>query len=132
MSTVKSGEPYDPSKGKSAVLQPRIPPLSVLHRPWFKNKIVSDEGWSLSFSGSSWRIDRYDYFEEGRHLALSGEGALGQMDILISPTLTWDDPPGVALDDRTRERVLYNITSAFQWAGFSVGFFMLGDANTPE
>src|SRR3954465_10850967 len=107
-----SGELDDPSKSRSAVLQPRVPPVSVLHKPWFKNRIVSDDGWSLSFSGSSWRIDRYDYFEEDRHLVLGGEGASGQMDIVITPTLRWSDPPDVVLDDKTRERVLYNITSA--------------------
>jgi len=47
------------------------------------------------------------------------------MDIVLSPTLTWDDPPYVALDDQTRERVFYNITSALLWAGFSVGFVIL-------
>jgi hypothetical protein len=132
MSIANAGKPYDPDKGRSAVLQPRVPPLSVLHRPWFKNKIVSDEGWSLSFSGSSWRIDRYEYFEEGRHLVLSGEGSTDQMDIVINPTLKWSDPPDVILDDRTREKVLYNITSALQWAGFSVGFIMLDDPKTPD
>lgn len=132
MSPIRPSEPYDPSKGKSAVLQPRVPPLSALHKPWFKNKVVSDDGWSLSFSGSSWRIDRYDYFEEGRHLVLGGEGAAGQMDIFMTPTLRWNDPPNVVLDDATRERVLYNITSALQWAGFSVGFFMLDEPETPE
>jgi hypothetical protein len=132
MSILKPGEPYDARKSRSAVLQPRVPPLSVLRRPWFKNKIVSDDGWSLSFSCSSWRIDRYDYFEDGRHLVLSGEGATGQMDIVISPTLMWNDPPDVVVDDETRERVLYNITSALQWAGFSVGFVMLDTPQTPE
>ena len=130
MSNRTSGELDDPSKSRSAVLQPRVPPVSVLHKPWFKNRIVSDDGWSLSFSGSSWRIDRYDYFEKDRHLVLGGEGASGQMDIVITPTLRWSDPPDVVLDDKTRERILYNITSALQWAGFSVGFFMLDDPNS--
>jgi len=130
MSTRTSGELDDPSKSRSAVPQPRVPPVSVLHKPWFKNRIVSDDGWSLSFSGSSWRIDRYDYFEKDRHLVLGGEGASGQMDIVITPTLRWSDPPDVVLDDKTRERILYNITSALQWAGFSVGFFMLDDPNS--
>jgi len=130
MSNRTSGELDDPSKSRSAVLQPRVPPVSVLHKPWFKNRIVSDDDWSLSFSGSSWRIDRCDYFEEDRHLVLGGEGASGQMDIVITPTLRWSDPPDVVLDDKTRERVLYNITSALQWAGFSVGFFMLDDPNS--
>lgn len=129
MSMTNLGEPYGPGMGRSAVLQPICPALSVLRRPWFKNKIVSDEGWSLSFSGSSWRIDRYDYFEGDRHLVLGGEGASGQMDIFICPTLNWDDPPGMVLDDKTTERVLYNITSALQWAGFRVGFFMLDDSS---
>ena len=130
MSNRTSGELDDPSKSRSAVLQPRVPPVSVLHKPWFKNRIVSDDGWSLSFSGSSWRIDRCDYLEEDRHLVLGGEGASGQMDIVITPTLRWSDPPDVVLDDKTRERVLYNITSALQWAGFSVSFFMLEDPSS--
>ena len=132
MSIANPGEPYDASKSKSAVLQLTIPPLSILRKPWFKNKIVSDDGWSLSFSGSSWRIDRYDYFEEDRHLVLGGEGASGQMDIFIYPKLKWENPPDMVLDDETAERVLYNITSALQWAGYSVGLFMLDDTKTPE
>jgi len=75
-------------QGRSAELQPDINPLPSLHKPWFKNKIVSDEGWSLSFSGSSWRIDRYDYYEGEQHLVLGGEGAAGQMDIFLTDTLT--------------------------------------------
>ena len=132
MTIANHGETYDPGKGRSAVLQPSVPPLSLLRRPWFKNKIVSDDGWSLAFSGSSWRIDRYDYFEEGRHLVLTGEGASGQMDIFLTRALRWNDPQDVTLDDKTRERVLYNITSALQWAGFSVGFFELDDPKATE
>jgi hypothetical protein len=132
MTIANHGESYNPGKGRSAVLQPSAPPLSLLRRPWFKNKIVSDDGWSLSFSGSSWRIDCYDYFEEGRHLILGGEGASGQMDIFLTKTLRWNDPCDVTLDDETRGRVLYNITSALQWAGFSVGFFELEDSNGSE
>jgi len=67
------------------------------------------------FSGSSWRIDRYDYFEDGKHLILGGEGACGMMEILLESDLVWDDPPYVRLDDATRERVLHNITAALQW-----------------
>jgi hypothetical protein len=100
------------------VLQPDIYPLPALRRPWFKNKIICDEGWSLSFSGSSWRIDRYDYYEGQRHLILGGEGAAGQMDIFLDTTLVWSEPVGVVLDDETRTRVLHNITAALQWAGF--------------
>ena len=132
MTNPNRGELYDPGKGGPAILQPSVPPLSILRRPWFKNKIVSDDGWSLSFSGSSWRIDRYDYFEEGRHLVLSGEGASGRMDIFLARTLRWNHPQDVTLDDKTRERVLYNITSALQWAGFTVGFFELDDPKAPE
>ena len=124
--------PTTRAKCKSAVLQPRIPPLSVLRRPWFKNKIVSDDGWSLSFSGSSWRIDRYDYFEKDRHLVFGGEGVSGQMDIIITKALRWDDRPDAVLDDETRERVLYNITSALQWAGYGVGFVELDDPKAPD
>ena len=61
---------------RAAVLQPKIHPVPALRRPWFKNKIVCDEGWSVAFSGSSWRVDRYDYYEEGKHLILGGEGAI--------------------------------------------------------
>jgi len=63
---------------------------------------------------------------------LSGEGASGQMDIFLTKTLSWNNPQDVTLDDKTRERVLYNITSALQWAGFSVGFFELDDPKVPE
>ena len=117
------GEPYDPKKAKTSVLQPKIYPLPVLHRPWFKNRIVCEEGWSISFSGSSWRTDKYDYYEGERHLVLGGEGA-AVMEIFIPKGMVWDDPPDVALDDQTRARVLHNITAALQWAGFSVAFFL--------
>jgi hypothetical protein len=73
--------------GRAAVLQPKIHPVPALRRPWFKNKIICDEGWSVAFSGSSWRVDRYDYYEEGKHLILGGEGAAGQMDIF--ETVPW-------------------------------------------
>lgn len=115
-------------RGRSAVLQPEIHPLPTLRQPWFKkNTIVCDEGWSLSFSGSTWRVDRYDYREDGRHLVLGGEGAAGQMDIFTSANLTWEVPANVVLDDETRARVLHNVTAALQWAGFKVGFFSLDD-----
>jgi len=122
MSITDPGEPYDPNKARPAVLQPKTYPLPSLRKVWFKNKLVCDEGWSLSFSDSSWRIDRYDYYEGDRHLVLGGEGATGQMDIFLSPTLTWDNPPNLILDEQSRTRVLHNITAALQRAGFiSVG-----------
>jgi hypothetical protein len=124
MSITKAGESYQAGKGRSSKLQPKIHPLPILRRPWFRNRIVCDEGWSVAFSGSSWRIDRYDYFEDGKHLILGGEGACGMMEILLESDLVWDDPPYVRLDDATRERVLHNITAALQWAGFSVGFIL--------
>jgi hypothetical protein len=31
------------------------------------------------------------------------------------------------MDEETQERVLRNITVAFQWAGFDVGFFLLDE-----
>jgi len=123
MSPLEFGKPYDPKGAKTSVLQPVIKPRSVLRRLWFKNKIVAEDGWSISFSGSSWRIDRYDYFEGGRHLVLGGEGASGMMEIAIPKKLAWEDPPNEELDDQTKSRVLENLTSALQWAGFSVGFF---------
>ena len=116
-------------QGRPAELQPDIYPLPSLHKPWFKNKIVCDEGWSLSFSGSSWRIDRYDYFEGERHLVLGGEGAAGQMDIFLTDTLTWSEPDQVVLEDQTRTRVLRNITAALE-AGYRVGFFDLDQTRT--
>jgi hypothetical protein len=112
---------------RAAVLQPKIHPVPALRRPWFKNKIICDEGRSVAYSGSSWRVDRYDYYEEGKHLILGGEGAAGQMDIFLDRTLTWSDPPNVTMDEETRDRVLRNITVAFQWAGFDVGFFLLDE-----
>jgi len=129
MSILNPGESYDPTKAGSAALQPEIYPLPRLRRPWFtrpwfqRNKIICEEGWSLSFSGSSWRIDRYDYFEDERHLVLGGEGGTGQMDVFVGEEIFWEEPSGVRLDELTRQRVLHNITAALQWAGFSVGFF---------
>ena len=113
--------------GGSAELQPKIFPLPALRKPWFKrNTIVCEEGWSVQYSGSSWRVDRYDYFENGRQMVFSGEGA-GQMDIFLYPHLAWEDSPQKNVDELTRQRVLYNITAALQWAGFSVGFFSMSD-----
>jgi hypothetical protein len=88
--------------GRAAVLQPKIHPVPALRKPWFKNKIICDEGWSVAFSGSSWRVDRSDYYEEGKHLILGGEGAAGQMDIFLNRTLAWGDPPNVAMDEETQ------------------------------
>lgn len=123
MGLINLEEPYKPKAAKTSILQPKIEPHSVLRKPWFKNKIVSKDGWSISFSGSSWRIDKYDYREDGRHLVLSGEGTCRIMEIFIPTKLAWDAPLNEELDDQTRIRVLENITSALQWAGFSVGFF---------
>lgn len=123
MGLLNQGEPYDTQNAKTSVLQPKIEPRSVLRRPWFKNRVVSDDGWFISFSGSSWRIDKYEYREEGHHLVLGGEGACGTMEVFVPAKLVWDDPPNEELDDQTRTRVLENITAALQWAGFSVGFF---------
>ena len=124
MSLLKPGEPYDAKGRENLCLAAEIQPRSVLRRPWFKNRIVSEEGWSISFSGSSWRIDRSnDYWEMGRHLVLGGEGGTGTMEVVIPQKLIWDDPPNEELDNETRRRVLENLTSALQWAGFSVGFF---------
>jgi hypothetical protein len=44
-------------------------------------------------SGSSWRVDRYDYYEEGKHLVLGGEGAAGQMDIFYTGPWLGAIPP---------------------------------------
>jgi hypothetical protein len=56
---------------------------------------------------------------------------LGQMDIFLNRTITWDNPPNVAMNEETRDRVLRNITVAFQWAGFNVGFFLLDELDSP-
>jgi len=78
----------------------------------------------VSYSSScSSRIDRYDYYENGRQLSLSGEGGAGQMDIFVDSDLYWDEPERVKLDEPDRQRVLQNITAALQWAGFDVGIF---------
>jgi hypothetical protein len=87
--------------------------------------VVCAEGWSLSYSGSTWRIDTYDYREGERQLILGGEGAAGQMDIFISSKLVWTNPPNTTLDQETSKRVLRNITAALQFAGYTVGFFKL-------
>lgn len=121
MTFLKLGNPYMPTDSHSAILQSKAYPLPILRK--VKGKIICDEGWSLSVSGSTWRIDTYEYCEDGRHLVLSGEEAAGQYDIFIETTLAWDDAARTVLDDETRSRVLRNITAAIQWAGHDVGFF---------
>jgi hypothetical protein len=125
MGFLRFSEPYNAKKAQHAKLQPKIHPLPKLRRPWFKGgKIVCEEGWSVSYSSScSSRIDRYDYYEDGRHLGLSGEGVPEQMDIFVDSDIYWDEPERVKLDEPNRQRVLQNITAALQWAGFDVGFF---------
>jgi hypothetical protein len=123
MSVARVGGPYHYDERKAGILQPEIYPLPRLRRPWFRNKIVCKDGWSLAFSGSSWRIDRYDYFEDGKHLILGGEGACGTMGIIVEPDLLWKDPPNVRMDEANRARVLRIITAALQWAGFKVEFY---------
>jgi hypothetical protein len=125
MSFLKASAPYDPSQAKTAVIQPTIYDPPPLRKLWFKNTIVCEEGWSLSYSGSTWRIDTYDYRDEGRQLILGGEGAAGQMDIFLSSKLLWTNPSNTPLDEETSHRVLRNITAALQWAGYRVGFFAL-------
>jgi hypothetical protein len=111
--------------GRTAELQNRISPLPILRRRWFKrNTILCEEGWSLTFSGSS-RVDTYDYCENERHIIFGGEGSGPQMDIFLYSHLAWEDAPRDNVDEQTRQRVLHNITAALQWAGFSVGFFSI-------
>jgi hypothetical protein len=100
-----------------------------LGRPWFVKPLLrrntvacDDEGWSLTFSGSSWHMDRYEYSECGRTITFGGEGAAGRWDIFIPPQLAWDDARAEPLDDATRDRILKRVTAAIQWLGFSVGF----------
>jgi hypothetical protein len=119
-----SGDVTDERMTRGAELQPRIYPLPTLRRPWFKRgRIICDEGWSVSYSGSSWRIDRYDYYENDRHLILSGEGGSSQMDIFIDAEMFWDDTARVRVEETDMKRVLNNLTAALQWDGFEVGFF---------
>jgi hypothetical protein len=107
----------------NSVLQPSISPLPNLRKKWFSAKVICiDEGWSfwLSSSGAG-RIDAYHYEEKGRQLTLGGEGRT-VMDIIIPPHLTWDDDLSSAIDDDSSRRILFNITAAIQWSGFSVSF----------
>jgi hypothetical protein len=94
----------------------------------FKGNIIlcEDEGWSLKFSGSSWRVDRYEYRQNDRTITFGGEGgATSQSDIFIPPKLVWDDGKSETLDDDMESQVLKRITMALQWMGFSVGFFYI-------
>jgi len=113
-----------------AVLQPKIYPLPSLRRPgrigpFFKKNIVicDDEGWSLTFSGSTWRIDCYEYAEGDRKVTFGGEGAAGQWDVFVPRTMAWDGVPNDAMDEATRYRVLHRVTAAIQWMGLDVGLF---------
>jgi len=76
MAFVKASTPYEPSHAKTAVIRPTIYDAPPLRKLWFKNKIVCEQGWSLSYSGSTWRIDTYDYCEEGRQLILGAKERL--------------------------------------------------------
>jgi hypothetical protein len=53
MSVINTGEPYNATRGRAAVLQPQIYPFPSLRKLWFKNTIVCDEGWSVAYSGNS-------------------------------------------------------------------------------
>jgi hypothetical protein len=105
-------------------LQPRISPLPNLHRRWFTGKIVcKDEGWSFwsSASGSS-RVDSYHYEENGKTLALGGEGGSDSEGIIIPRHLSWDDDASKTLEEIDVNRILFNVTAAIQWCGSSVLF----------
>jgi hypothetical protein len=113
---------------RAAILQPEVWPRPLLTRPRqgvfrFKgNTIVcKDKDWSITFSGSSWRIDSYVYRQGNRTITFGGEGATSQWDIFIPPRLKWDD--GELLDDCAESQVLNRITAAIQSMGFNVGFF---------
>jgi hypothetical protein len=83
--------------------------------------ICEDDGWSLTFSGSTWRIDTYVYRHGDRKITFGGEGATSQWDVFIPPKLTWDN--GEQLDDSVELQILNRVTEAIQSMGFSVGFF---------
>src|SRR5258708_40168706 len=87
--------------GRAAVLQPKIHPVPALRKPWFKNKIICDEGWSVALSGSSWRVDRYNYYEEDKHLILGGEGAAGEVGIFFKRTPALGGPPQQGIERGT-------------------------------
>ena len=114
-------------------LQQRIDPQPNLRRErLFGRRIICDEeGWSFRpLSSSAGRIDGYRYEEKGRQLTLGGEGQT-EMDIVIPPHLTWDDATSTAIDDESAKRILFNITAAIQWSGFSVYFsYQCGDSDS--
>lgn len=116
--------------GRAAVVQPVIlprPRMIRLRLGLFRFKgntiLCEDEGWSLKFSGSSWRIDCYEYQQNDRMITFGGEGATSQWDVFIPPKLLWDDGDRETLDDYMESQVLNRITMALQWMGFSVGFY---------
>ena len=106
-----------------AELQPSISPLPNLQKRWFSSKAISkDEGWSCWLSSSAGgRIDSYHYEENGRSLTLGGEGSVA-MEIVVPAKLYWDDDNSAPLDETEAKRILFNMTAAMQWFGFSVYF----------
>ena len=55
-------------------------------------------------------------------MTLGGEGGAGQMGVVIPPNLVWDDDLSTPIKDASAKRILFNITAALQWSGFSVAF----------
>jgi hypothetical protein len=91
--------------------------------------LCEDEGWSLKYSGSSWRIDCYEYRQDSRVITFGGEGATSQWDIFIPRKLQWGDGAHENLDDYAESFVLARITVALQWLGVSVGFFFIDETD---
>jgi hypothetical protein len=74
------------------------------------------------FSSGGSRVDSYRYEENGRVLTLAGEGGGGGADVIVPHELCWDDAPAVPIDDATTRQILFNLTAAIQYFGWSATF----------
>ena len=113
MAFLKASTSYEPGRAKTAPIQPTIYDAPPSANCGSRTKsFVSEDGHRLS--GSTWRIDTYEYCEEARQLILGGEGAAGQMDIFLTAKLFWTIPPNTPLDEETSHRVLRNISLRYK------------------
>jgi hypothetical protein len=86
----------------------------------------------LTFSGSSWRIDCYEYRQGNQTITFGGEGgSTVQLDINIPPNLYWDADRQNPLDSVQESQVLRRITAAIQSMGVGAAFFF-EDPNDPR
>jgi hypothetical protein len=85
---------------------------SFFHR----NKIISDEGFSVTFLG------RYQvrYQEGDRSILVHIEGDDVQMDIFHSSIKAWEGGNCPSIDSATDKRIVDNISRALEWRGWSV------------